>query len=52
MGDEGYQQRKHAATEQQLPSDALVVRRKWDAGVKAFFAGLKHYVEAQPAPQP
>jgi hypothetical protein len=26
--------------------DALVVRRKWDAGVKGFFAGLKHYVEA------
>jgi uncharacterized protein YndB with AHSA1/START domain len=26
--------------------DALVVRRKWDAGVKSFFAGLKEYVEA------
>lgn len=26
--------------------DALVVRRKWDAGVKSFFAGLKQYVEA------
>jgi hypothetical protein len=26
--------------------DALVVRRKWDAGVKSFFAGLKSYVEA------
>lgn len=26
--------------------DALVVRRKWDAGVKSFFAGLKAYVES------
>jgi uncharacterized protein YndB with AHSA1/START domain len=26
--------------------DLLVVRRKWDAGVKSFFAGLKAYVEA------
>jgi ligand-binding SRPBCC domain-containing protein len=26
--------------------DALLVRRKWDAGIKGFFAGLKHYVEA------
>lgn len=25
--------------------DALMVRRKWDAGIKGFFAGLKHYVE-------
>jgi ligand-binding SRPBCC domain-containing protein len=25
--------------------DALVVRKKWDAGVKGFFAGLKRYVE-------
>ena len=25
--------------------DALVVRRKWDAGVKAFFAGLKAHAE-------
>lgn len=25
--------------------DTLMVRRKWDAGIKAFFAGLKHYVE-------
>ena len=25
--------------------DALVVRRKWDAGIKSFFAGLKAYVE-------
>lgn len=27
--------------------DALFVRRKWDAGVKAFFAGLKRYVETR-----
>lgn len=27
--------------------DALVVRRKWDAGVKGFFAGLKRHVEAR-----
>ncbi|MGC4086405.1 MAG: SRPBCC family protein [Polyangiaceae bacterium] len=26
--------------------DTLVVKRKWDAGVKGFFAGLKEYVEA------
>jgi ligand-binding SRPBCC domain-containing protein len=25
--------------------DALFVRKKWDAGVKGFFAGLKRYVE-------
>jgi hypothetical protein len=25
--------------------DALVMRRKWDAGIKAFFAGLKRHVE-------
>jgi ligand-binding SRPBCC domain-containing protein len=25
--------------------DALVVRRKWDAGIKSFFSGLKAYVE-------
>jgi uncharacterized protein YndB with AHSA1/START domain len=25
--------------------DALMVRRKWDAGIKGFFAGLKQYVE-------
>ncbi len=25
--------------------DALMVQRKWDAGIKGFFAGLKHYVE-------
>jgi uncharacterized protein YndB with AHSA1/START domain len=30
--------------------DALVVRRKWDAGIKAFFAGLKRHVEACGAP--
>ena len=27
--------------------DALFVRRKWDAGVRSFFAGLKRYVEAR-----
>lgn len=27
--------------------DVLVVRRKWDAGVKTFFSGLKKYVEAR-----
>jgi ligand-binding SRPBCC domain-containing protein len=32
--------------------DALFVRRKWDAGVKSFFAGLKRYVEARDAAQP
>jgi ligand-binding SRPBCC domain-containing protein len=26
--------------------DALVVRRKWDAGIRGFFAGLKKYVES------
>lgn len=25
--------------------DTLVVRRKWDAGIKSFFAGLKRHVE-------
>ena len=25
--------------------DRLVVRRKWDAGIKGFFAGLKRHVE-------
>jgi ligand-binding SRPBCC domain-containing protein len=25
--------------------DAVMVRRKWNAGIKSFFAGLKHYVE-------
>lgn len=29
--------------------DALVVRRKWDAGVRSFLAGLKQYVEAERA---
>lgn len=29
--------------------DALLVRRKWDAGVKTFFVGLKRYVEARDA---
>ena len=27
--------------------DAMMVRKKWDAGIKSFFAGLKHYVEAE-----
>jgi ligand-binding SRPBCC domain-containing protein len=26
--------------------DALVVRRKWDAGIRGFFSGLKKYVES------
>ena len=26
--------------------DAVMVRRKWDAGIKAFLAGLKRHVEA------
>lgn len=30
--------------------DALMVRRKWDAGIKGFFAGLKHYVETGTRP--
>ncbi len=25
--------------------DALMVRKKWNAGIQGFFAGLKHYVE-------
>ena len=25
--------------------DAMMVRKKWNAGIKGFFAGLKHYVE-------
>jgi hypothetical protein len=29
--------------------DTLVVRRKWDAGVKTFFLGLKRHVEASHA---
>ena len=28
--------------------DALVVRRRWDIGVKGFFTGLKAHVEGQP----
>ena len=33
--------------------DALVVRRKWNAGIRGFFSGLKKHVEsgAQPAGQ-
>jgi ligand-binding SRPBCC domain-containing protein len=27
--------------------DALMVRSKWDAGIKSFFAGLKQHVEAK-----
>jgi ligand-binding SRPBCC domain-containing protein len=30
--------------------DALMVRKKWDAGIKGFFAGLKHYVETGERP--
>jgi len=26
--------------------DALVVRKKWDAGIRGFFSGLKKYVES------
>ncbi len=25
--------------------DVIMVRKKWDAGIKGFFAGLKHYIE-------
>jgi ligand-binding SRPBCC domain-containing protein len=28
--------------------DVVMVRRKWDAGIKGFFAGLKRYVEDSP----
>lgn len=28
--------------------DALIVRKKWDAGVKGFLSGLKVYAESQP----
>ncbi len=28
----------------------LMVRKKWDAGIKCFFAGLKHYVETGQRP--
>jgi ligand-binding SRPBCC domain-containing protein len=30
--------------------DAVMVRRKWNAGIKGFFAGLKHYVETGERP--
>ena len=30
--------------------DAMVVRKKWDAGIKSFFAGLKQHVEAGGSP--
>jgi ligand-binding SRPBCC domain-containing protein len=30
--------------------DVVMVRKKWDAGIKGFFAGLKHYVETGQAP--
>lgn len=30
--------------------DAMMVRKKWEAGVKGFFAGLKHYVETGRCP--
>ncbi len=30
--------------------DALMVRNKWDAGIKGFFAGLKHFVETGQRP--
>jgi ligand-binding SRPBCC domain-containing protein len=30
--------------------DALMVRRKWDAGIKTFFAGLKRHVETGSRP--
>jgi hypothetical protein len=30
--------------------DAMMVRRKWAAGIKEFFAGLKHYVETGQRP--
>jgi ligand-binding SRPBCC domain-containing protein len=29
--------------------DVLMVRKKWDAGIKGFFAGLKRYVETSSA---
>ena len=32
--------------------DAMMVRKKWDAGIKGFFAGLKHYVETGRRPSP
>jgi hypothetical protein len=30
--------------------DVMLVRRKWDAGIKGFFAGLKKYVETGEGP--
>lgn len=27
--------------------DALMVRKKWDSGIKGFFVGLKRHVEEQ-----
>jgi ligand-binding SRPBCC domain-containing protein len=30
--------------------DAMMVRKKWDAGIKGFFAGLKYYVETGQRP--
>ncbi len=30
--------------------DAMMIRKKWDAGIKGFFAGLKYYVETGLAP--
>lgn len=27
--------------------DAVLVRRKWDAGIKSFFTGLKRYIETE-----
>jgi ligand-binding SRPBCC domain-containing protein len=30
--------------------DAMMVRKKWDAGIKGFFSGLKHYVETGERP--
>jgi ligand-binding SRPBCC domain-containing protein len=29
-----------------LLMDVLMVRKKWDAGIKGFFAGLKRYIES------
>ena len=26
--------------------DTMMVRKKWDAGIKGFFGGLKQYVES------
>ena len=32
--------------------DAVVVRRKWAAGIRGFFSGLKRYVESAPVRAP